>query len=76
MPPAAIKSSEMEDLHENGVNEIIEVKIGYDGIVIANAKLAPMMKLTARICSWPWPRMCRIPRVVRQPDRQSLQDLE
>ncbi len=34
----AIKSSEIELCAQNGVTEIIEVKIGYDGIVMANSK--------------------------------------
>ena len=33
-----IKSSEYEKCQENGVKEIVEVLIGYDGIVLANAK--------------------------------------
>ena len=33
----AIKRSEMDSCAANGVTEIIEVKIGYDGIVIADA---------------------------------------
>ncbi|MBT8090239.1 MAG: PstS family phosphate ABC transporter substrate-binding protein [Gammaproteobacteria bacterium] len=33
----AIKQSEVDSCAENGVTEIVEVKIGYDGIVIANA---------------------------------------
>ena len=33
----AIKASEVESCAANGVTEIVEVKIGYDGIVIANA---------------------------------------
>jgi len=33
-----IKSSEVETCASNGVNDIIEVKIGYDGIVVANSK--------------------------------------
>jgi phosphate transport system substrate-binding protein len=33
----AIKQSEVDTCASNGVTEIIEVKIGYDGIVIANA---------------------------------------
>ena len=43
-----IKSSEMERCASNGVNEIIEVKIGYDGIVLANAKAAEPMQLSRR----------------------------
>ena len=33
----AIKQSEVDTCASNGVKEIVEVKIGYDGIVIANA---------------------------------------
>ncbi len=33
----AIKQTEIEACKNNGVTEIVEVKIGYDGIVIANA---------------------------------------
>ena len=36
----AIKASEFETCKKNGVKEIVEVKIGYDGIVIANSKKA------------------------------------
>ncbi|MEX0814583.1 MAG: PstS family phosphate ABC transporter substrate-binding protein [Dongiaceae bacterium] len=42
----AIKESEVKTCAENGVTEITEVKIGYDGIVIANAKNAPALNLT------------------------------
>jgi phosphate transport system substrate-binding protein len=42
----AIKSSEVEICAKNGVTEIIEVKIGYDGIVLANALGAPVMKVS------------------------------
>ena len=44
----AIKKSEQEQCAANGVTDVIEVKIGYDGIVIANDKSAPVMKLTRR----------------------------
>ena len=43
-----IKSSEVERCAKNGVRKITEVKIGYDGIVVANAKSAPQMKLTLK----------------------------
>jgi phosphate transport system substrate-binding protein len=43
-----IKSSEVEQCTAAGVTEITEVKIGYDGIVIANAKGAPRYDLTLR----------------------------
>lgn len=43
-----IKSSEVEKCASNGVNEIVEVNIGYDGIVLANANTASQMSLTTR----------------------------
>ncbi len=43
-----IKSSEVENCAKNGVTDIVEVKVGYDGIVIANSKSAPLMHLTRR----------------------------
>jgi len=43
-----IKSSECETCAKNGVKEIVEVKIGYDGIVMANSKSAPAMQLTRK----------------------------
>jgi phosphate transport system substrate-binding protein len=43
-----IKSSEVENCAKNGVTDIVEVKVGYDGIVIANSKSAPLMNLTRR----------------------------
>ena len=42
----AIKGSEVETCAANGVTEIIEVKIGYDGIVFANAIGADAMTLS------------------------------
>ncbi len=44
----AIKSSEFETCVANGVKEIIEVKIGYDGIVLANSKQTAPLKLTRK----------------------------
>lgn len=44
----AIKQSEIERCAGNGVAEIIEVKIGYDGIVFANALTAPTVSLTRK----------------------------
>ena len=43
-----IKYSEYEKCQKNGVKEITEIKIGYDGIVLADAKTAPLMKLTKK----------------------------
>ena len=40
-----IKESEYKDCQANGVKDIVEVQIGYDGIVIANALKAPQMSL-------------------------------
>ena len=43
-----IKQSEFERCSQNGVTEILEVKIGYDGIVMASSKKARPMKLTRK----------------------------
>ena len=43
-----IKKSEYEKCQKNGVKDVLEIKIGYDGIVIANAKSAPRFKLSRR----------------------------
>ena len=41
-----IKKSEVESCAKNGVTDITEVKIGYDGIVVANSKKSPQSKFT------------------------------
>ncbi|CAN1493159.1 PstS ABC-type phosphate transport system, periplasmic component [Caulobacteraceae bacterium] len=41
-----IKKGEFETCQKNGVTEIVEIKIGYDGIVIANSKAATPVTLT------------------------------
>ncbi|WP_300391409.1 substrate-binding domain-containing protein [Henriciella sp.] len=41
-----VKPSEIELCRKAGVTQIVEIKIGYDGIVLANAKGAPEMDLT------------------------------
>jgi len=43
-----IKSSEFEKCQKNGVKEIVEVLIGYDGIVLANAKGSAPMELSRK----------------------------
>src|SRR4030095_15695793 len=54
-----IKTSEVEDCSAHGVKEIIEVPIGYDGIVFANSKKAPRLHLSrkqifmALAANWP-----------------------
>lgn len=44
----AIKKSEIDACAANGVTDIIEVKIGYDGIVIANAKKAEQLQFSRK----------------------------
>ena len=43
-----IKQSEVDRCASNGVDGIVEVKVGFDGIVIANSRAAPRMSLTLR----------------------------
>ena len=44
----AIKASELAACAQNGVTEVIEVKVGYDGIVFAGALSVPDVALTRR----------------------------
>jgi len=43
-----IKASEIERCAKNGIKDVVEVKIGYDGIVLANAKAGPAFTLSRR----------------------------
>ena len=43
-----IKSSEVKRCAKNGIKDIVEMKVGYDGIVIANSKKSPQMRLTRK----------------------------
>jgi phosphate transport system substrate-binding protein len=43
-----IKKSEYDMCQANGVKDIVEVLVGYDGIAIANSKKAPRFQLTRR----------------------------
>ena len=43
-----IKQSEVDLCAGNGVMDIVEVLIGFDGIVLANARGAPVLKLTRK----------------------------
>ncbi|RMG36395.1 MAG: PstS family phosphate ABC transporter substrate-binding protein [Gammaproteobacteria bacterium] len=43
-----MKKSEQQKCFDNGVKGITEVKIGYDGIVVANSRKAPRLHLTRR----------------------------
>ncbi len=44
----AIKSSEYKKCMKNGVTDITEIQIGYDGIAFANSKKAPQFKLSRK----------------------------
>jgi phosphate transport system substrate-binding protein len=44
----AMKKSEVETCAKNGVTEILEVKIGFDGIVIAESKAGALSALTKK----------------------------
>lgn len=44
-----IKKEEVADCNKNGVNDIVEVKIGFDGIVIAQSKSGPAIELSKEI---------------------------
>ena len=41
-----VRQSEIDECASNGISEVVEVKIGYDGIVLANVKGAPAYELT------------------------------
>lgn len=43
-----IKQGELDTCRKNGVNDIVEIAVGFDGIAIANAKSAPLLKLTRK----------------------------
>ena len=43
-----IKQSEVDRCASNGVDGIVEVKVGFDGIVVANSRSAPRASLTLR----------------------------
>ncbi|MFK7975071.1 MAG: substrate-binding domain-containing protein [Halioglobus sp.] len=43
-----IKKSEYDDCQENGVEHIVEVLVGFDGIAIANSKESPQLKLSLK----------------------------
>ncbi|MAV29480.1 MAG: phosphate ABC transporter substrate-binding protein [Cycloclasticus sp.] len=43
-----MKKTELEMCKKNGVADVIEIKIGYDGIAIANSKKGPELSLTTR----------------------------
>lgn len=43
-----IKESEIRRCAENGINDIVEAKIGYDGIVLANSRKSARMEISLR----------------------------
>lgn len=43
-----IKKSEYDMCQENGVTDIVEVLVGYDGIAIANSRKAPQMDISLK----------------------------
>lgn len=43
-----IKKSEFDKCQANGVKNVIELKVGYDGIVVANAKSAKQLELSLK----------------------------
>lgn len=42
----AMKKSEFEDCQKNGVKDIVEIKVGYDGLTLAQSKQGPDLKIT------------------------------
>ena len=42
----AIKPSEIANCAANGVTDIVEIQIGYDGIVLANSATAPVLEIS------------------------------
>jgi phosphate transport system substrate-binding protein len=42
----AMKKSEFEDCNKNGVKDIVEIKIGFDGLTLAQSKQGAPIKLT------------------------------
>jgi phosphate transport system substrate-binding protein len=44
----AIKPAEFEQCTKNGVKDIVEIKIGFDGITLANAKKSQLFKLSRK----------------------------
>jgi phosphate transport system substrate-binding protein len=44
----AIKEGELADCRKNGVTDVVEVLVGFDGIVIANSVAAPLYELTLK----------------------------
>ena len=43
-----IKQSELDTCAKNGVKEIVEIKVGYDGLVLAHSRKAPKLNISRR----------------------------
>jgi phosphate transport system substrate-binding protein len=43
-----MKASEYGDCQKNGVKDVVEIRIGFDGIVLANAKAQPTYRVSLR----------------------------
>ena len=43
-----IKQTEVDTCAKNGVKDIVEIKVGYDGIVLAHSKKGPQLKITRK----------------------------
>jgi phosphate transport system substrate-binding protein len=43
-----IKASELASCAQNGVNDVVEIKVGYDGIVLAQSKAGATLNLTRK----------------------------
>ena len=51
-----MKKGEFEDCQKNGVKDIVEIKVGIDGLTIAQSKAGPGHQADAwSRCSSPWP---------------------
>ena len=44
----AIKKGEFEDCQKNGVTDVVEIKVGIDGLVLAQSKSGPALALTRK----------------------------
>ena len=70
----AIKKSEFEDCAKNGVTDIVEIKVGFDGLTLANSKAGPDLDLTKQQIFMALAK--EVPGQGRQARRQPLQDVE
>ncbi len=69
----AMKKNEFEDCQKNGVKDIVEIKIGFDGLTMAQSKQGAPLKLTLGQLFLALAK--EVPRRGRQARRQPQQDL-